>query len=338
MKFVELKKNLIDKRLFAVYNLCGEDIFLIDSAKNLFWTYVAQKNELSKVVLSCENLTTERLKTILNTASFFGGQKVVFISDLQVAKNKDITKFVIDYAKSPFAQNVLVVVSDVPIFDAKRDAKKIAELNQNGYNFVFVDCNRLDKHTLLMWIQSQLKGKNQTMQYDAINMLIDYTNGYLSLIAIELDKLMTFCDGREITVQDVQLLVNKGLEFGVFELTECLGKGDSQRTFEILQDMMSQSKTAQAVFGMIERYFRRMFYVSITLGTNAQIAGLLGVKEYAVAKAKESAGLFSKVALKNIVEVCAELDFLVRSSKMPYKFAVDYLVFYILSCNKKFAK
>ena len=337
MKFVELKKSLIDGRVFGVFNLCGEDSFLIDSSKNLFWNYVIHQNELSRSILSAESLTVGKLDAVLNTSSFLGGQKVVFLNDLQVAKNKDIAKYVVEYAKSPAPQTVLVVTTDTPIFEAKKDAKKIDELNKTGNNFAFVDCNRLDRRMLLLWIQTELKANNQTMQYDATNLLIDYTNGYLSIIAKELEKLMAYAQNREITSQDVQKLVKRELEFGVFELTECLGKGDSKRTFEILQDMMSETKTAQSVFGMIERYFRRMFFVSITPKTNAQIAGLLGVKEYAVSKAKQSASLFSKVALKSIVELCGELDFLVRSSKMPYKDAVDYLVFFILNSGKKIA-
>ena len=207
-------------------------------------------------------------------------------------------------------------------------------LSNSNCKFCFVDCNRLDKHTMQMWIKSNLKEQNATMTDDAIEKLIDFSNGYLSKIAMELCKLESYASGKEIGVQDVELLVSKDLEYGVFELTECIGKKDVNRSLQIVESLMQESKTSQIVFAMISNYFRRMFYSAITPKTNLQIAGLLGVKEWAVAKAKQTATYFTKGTLKNIMELCAELDYDIRTGKISYKKAVDYLVFYILTSKK----
>lgn len=328
MKFVELKKNLIDAKLFAVYNLCGDDGFLIDSAKNLFFKYVIQDNELSKVVLSCENLEPQRLKTILNTSSFLMGKRVVLITDLNVQKNKDILSACVEYSKKPDDLTTLVVVSNEPMLDAKKDVKLL------NSNFCFVDCNRLDKLMMTRWIASNLKDMCATMAPDAVDTLIDFSNGYLSRIDLELQKLASYANGREITKQDVELLVTKDLEYGIFELTECLGRGDAKRSLQIVDDLMKETKTAQSVLGMIQNYFRRMFYCAITPGTNLQIANALGIKEWAVVKAKQTASLFTKAKLKDIVQLCGDLDHQVRTGKIQYKMAVDNLIFNILT-NKR---
>ena len=330
MKFVELKKNIIAGKKYSVYNLCGDDGFLIDSSKKIFFKYLINNNELSKVVLSCENLQANRLETILNTSSFLMGERVVLLTELNIQKNKDIINVCLKYAKNSDALTTLVIVSNEPILDSKKDAKILLELK----NFCFVDCNRLDKNMMNAWINSTLREQNATMSFDAIDTLIDYSNGYLSKISMEIQKLCAYANSRQITKDDVMLLVSKDLEYGVFELTECLGKGDAQRTLQIYDSLMSETKTALSVLSMIQNYFRRMFYCAVTPKTNIQIANLLGVKEWAVVKAKQSATLFTKATLKNILELCGELDFLVRTSKMPYKMATDYLIFYILTNNK----
>ena len=120
MKFVELKKNLISGNIFATYNICGEDAFLIDSAKNLFFKYLTDGNELSRVMLSCDGLLPERLNTILSTSSFLTGRRVVYITDLNVTKNKDISNACIEYSKHPDELTTLVVISNEPILDAKK--------------------------------------------------------------------------------------------------------------------------------------------------------------------------------------------------------------------------
>ena len=172
------------------------------------------------------------------------------------------------------------------------------------------------------------------MADDAKVLLCDYTNGYLSKITIEIDKLVSYAKGREIVQDDVKLLVQKDLEYTVFELTENLGSGNSERTLQILDEMMSDKKTAPSVFSLIQNYFRRMFYASITPKTNLQIADDLGVKEYAIKKAKQQSLLFSKIKLKQIVNLCGDLDFKIKTSQIGYQNAVYYLVMYILT-NKK---
>ena len=179
MKFVELKKNLTSGKKYLVYNLCGEDGFLIDSSKKMFFKYLINDNELSKVVLSCEGLQPARLETILNTSSFLMGNRVVLLKDLNIQKNKDLLNVCLKYAKNPDELTTLVVVSNEPILDAKKDAKVLAELK----NYCFVDCNRLDNNMMIMWIMSNLKEQNATMTSDAIELLIDYSNGYLSKIS-----------------------------------------------------------------------------------------------------------------------------------------------------------
>ena len=51
-------------------------------------------------------------------------------------------------------------------------------------------------------------------------------------------------------------------------------------------------------------------------------------------KAKQTASLFTKAKLKDIVEMCGDLDFQVRTGKIAYKRAVDNLILYVLT-NKR---
>lgn len=325
MKFVELKKNIVSGNLYNCYNLCGDDTFLISSAEKLFLNYVALNNDLNKSILSTENLEPNTLISHLNTTSFFGGNKIVVLKDLECSKSKALIDCILKYLKNPNPSTILVVCSDVPFVDFKKNTLS---------NLVYVDCNRLDEQMLKVWILSALKEKNATMNDGAMQKLLDYTNGYLSIISLEINKLINYANGKEISESDVELLVQKTLEFSVFELTENLGKGNGEKALQILNIMLNDKKSAPTVFSLIQSYFRRMFFSVISKGTNAQIAIDLGIKEFAVKKAKEHAGYFAKTTLKEIVELCSELDYKVKTSQITYLSAVNYLVMFILT-NKK---
>ena len=332
MKFVDLKKHLISQNYYCCYNIFGDDSFLVDSSKNMIINYATNKNEFDRVVSSVENFNADSLFSNLNSVSFFGGNKLVLIGGVETAKNKDIINFVGSYLKNPNPSSILVVISDSQILEDK----KLQEFNGDKNIIASVDCSRLEKSVISNWINNNLKQKNVAITDQARDLLIDYTNGYLSRISFELEKLASYKQD-EITVQDVELLVQKDLEYSIYELTENLGIGNSQKALNILNDMMADKKVAPSVLGLIQSYYRRLFFCSITPKTNAQIGQDLGIKEFAVKKAKQTASLYSKIALKHILELCGDLDYKVKSGQMPYKNAADYLVMYILKNNKKTA-
>ena len=332
MKFVDLKKHLISQNYYCCYNIYGDDSFLVDSSKNMIINYATNKNEFDRIVASAENFNAESLLANLNSVSFFGGKKLVLIGGVESAKNKDVLNFVTSYLNSPNPNSVLVVISDVQLIDDK----KLQEINAAGNIISAVDCSRLEKNVIVNWINNELKQKNVAMTDGAKDKLIDYTNGYLSRIAFELEKLVSY-NQVEISEQDVELLVQKDLEYSIFELTENLGVGNAQKALAILSDMMADKKVAPSVLGLIQNYYRRLFFCSITSKTNAQLGQELGIKEFAVKKAKQTASLYSKITLKKILELCGDLDFKVKSGQMPYKSAVDYLAMYVLTNNKNTA-
>lgn len=326
MKFVELKKHLLNEKKYCCYNLVGDDSFLVDSSINLFFNYVAT-NDLDRQFLSTENLDEKKLSNALNSLSFFGGTKIVVIKHFDASKDRFVVEHIKKYLSAEQADKVILVVCSAEPILKDKEASALP-------GFVVVDCNRLDDAVVLSWINSTLKAQNATMKQSAKMLLLDYTNRYLSKISTEINKLINFAGGREIDDQDVKNLVTKDLEFSVFELTENLGRRNGKKTFEILDIMLADKKQAPSVFAMIYNYFRRMFFCVISAGTQSQIAQNLGVKEFAVKKAMEVGRLFSKPNLKFILDLCQDLDYKIKSSQINYQSAVNFLVLQILSLNK----
>ena len=232
---------------------------------------------LSRTKLSAENFDAKNLISILNTSSFFGGKKVVLIKDVDADKDKQIIDAILKYQQNPNFANILLISSKNPLFDEK----KLQNFNKTSKFLCNIDCNRLDNSYIFARINAVLQAQNCTMTDEAKWLLINYTNAYLSRIELELSKLISYAGARQITEDDVKLLVKKELEYSVYELTESLGQGNEQKTYEIFNDMMADKKMAPSVFGLIQNHFRRMFYSAITPKTNAQIAEMFNKRAIA---------------------------------------------------------
>ena len=76
---------------------------------------------------------------------------------------------------------------------------------------------------------------------------------------------------------------------------------------------------------MLYAHFRRLLYVAIT-PYYERMPSDLGVKEYAVKKAKEQAARFTPLKLKKICDILQSADYGIKSGKMTDKTALELTV------------
>lgn len=326
MKFTELKANL-NKEVLPCYLIKGEDYFLCEHSINLieqkiFGTIL--RTNLNKQTFSTENLDVTKFIDTLNTMPFFAEKKLVILKEYECKNSNEIISQLKEYIKNPNPSTVLVIfaLNTLDFFKPLLDKVEV------------IDCSRLEISILKKWISQKLKSKTinniqPTITPDATDTLINYTNGYLTKIDKELDKLINYSGGN-IEKSHVENLVPKDLEYSIFELTNCIVNGSYDKAELIKNDLMSNRKTLPSVMPLISNYFRRLFYSLISEGTTKEIASKLGIKEYAVIKAKEQARKFGAKKLKEIVELSANLDYKTKTSVVSVENATNLLFAKIL--------
>ena len=85
-----------------------------------------------------------------------------------------------------------------------------------------------------------------------------------------------------------------------------------------------------ATLGLITNHFRRLFFIAVSEMENGELASLLGVKEYAIIKARGQIKNFSKLQLKKIYALLEKVDYMIKSGRMLAQNALYFLVFSIL--------
>lgn len=82
---------------------------------------------------------------------------------------------------------------------------------------------------------------------------------------------------------------------------------------------------------LIYGHFRRLFYVAVSSVSKSELGQMLGVKDYAITIAYKQSKMFTKLQLKNIINIMEQLDFELKTSAISNDLAVDYLVLKILN-------
>lgn len=301
-----------------VYLLKG-DAFLCNSAKEI----IAQKLGINSINISCftdENFDVNNLINACNQFSFFDERRMVTVMGLSKELSADAKSTLAKYVKNPNANCMLLLfdVSNSKIFDGIK-------------NIEVIECTP-SEYYVVNYIKSEFQKRGYQISSDCANMLNTWCLGNLTKINVEIKKICDFlCDNKEVTSKTIELLVAKDVEIKGFDLTNALGKKNASLAISILKEMLDSGDSPIKILGIINSVFRRMMFAKINKGTNADLAKIFGVKEYAVQKAKELANNFSASSLKNIQNLLLEADYNIKSGQMSAENAIYYIIFKICS-------
>lgn len=326
MLFKDFKKSLGEKINPIYYLSCGkdkEDIYLKSSClMNLKNAVVKDFVDFNFQVFTNETLELNSLKKALETLPFMSEKKLVIIKETEPIKNKEIISYLLNFAKNPRNYSVLCI-----------DACESSGLNglEKDENVCVVDCSRVDKTILENFVLRACKNKGVEIEKSAINKLIDFTDGYMSKLSLELDKLLSFkFNEKRICCVDVEQNVTKSDEYQIFELTNSLFSKNSEKALFIVDDIIKNKKNISSILSLIYNHIRRSFYAKISKEGSAELAKKLDVKEFAIKKLKEQIQNVSAKQLKEMLVLCKNTDFKIKSGNLDLITGIYNLVFTIL--------
>lgn len=307
-------KNRLKNFVASAYLIQGDDIYLFDKAIAMIKKACElQAEDFNLSVFDEDNFAMQAVLDACEVLPMASDKRVVIVKNIQKISEND-KKLLEKYINNP-VDSTCLIISDF-----------FGKFEQNT-KLEYVDCKRLDRQTATAIIVSDLSKRNKQISGEAAAALLDYCNGYMTGVMNELDKLVFYDTSNPlVTKKIVDEVVTKTNEFSVFELTEALGKKNIDKAIEIAKSMEKDP----AVISLISNHFRRLFFIAISDMDSSSLASLLGVKEYAVKKAKEQTGNFSKMQLKKIYALLEKVDYFIKSGQMLQQNALYYLVFSIL--------
>ena len=319
MRFDQLKKALNEKIDFA-YFISGKDAFLRDQAEKMITKRCVQNFlDLNISKFNDENYSLNAFLDSLMLVPFGEEKRVVVLSDV-VPSSQDPKK-ILEALKNK--SNMVCL-----IFKFEEIPSQLLKIKDEC---TFVDCSFLENDVLRALILNKFAKNNIKIEANAIQTLIDYSNSDMTFIDLEVKKLLAYSkDTQTVTESDVLNLVHKNVEYSVFELSNAVADKNREKAIALLDLMLFSKESPQNLLGMLLSNFRRIFYVSVSKCSTAELANLLGVKEYSIKIAKKMALKFTPKKLKKILDIGGQVDFNIKNSKMDDKSAIYYFVSNIL--------
>ncbi len=320
MLFENLKSSLKEK-IEKIYLISGTDEYLCERAYKLIID-ACKINILDMNIVEYKsgNVDWKDVVNALEILPIMDDKKVVYVdASIKVGKFENVAE-IEKYSKSPSDSSVLVV--------RMGDDTKI---NLNGA--VAVDCNKLSEKFVTGFVVKQLAGVNKTINATACAKLIEYTASNLSRINMEIPKIVSYVgDKTNIDDADIENVVTKVYEYQIFELTEALGKLQKEKVFNIIETLKQKKQNEKMFLPLIYAHFRRLMHIALNpTMSKKQLAEYLNVKEFAITKASQQIGYFTKKRLKEINDWCGELDYQTKNGIIDAGNGIDILILKILN-------
>jgi len=151
----------------------------------------------------------------------------------------------------------------------------------------------------------------------------------LRLLESEVDKLLSYVNGRPVTKTDVEILVSRARETNVFDLVGCLGRRQTDRALKLLHGLLDDGEPALVILSMVARQVRLLIQVSAlrTLGlVEGDMARRLGLQPWLPRRLLAQAQNFSMADLEAAHQLLVETDRSIKTGQMEDVLALDLLV------------
>ncbi len=308
MKFQELKKSLANGEQKQIYLIVGEDAYLRENAYTILKNAYLTQPDLNLNLFNGQDVLNdvETFLTAVQSYPFMSEKRFVVVRDFY-PKAQDLKNKIL---KKAFTERVETTILIIINAEGNENLNKLEGIE-------IVDCSKLDLDTISLFVRNKTKKHGLIVQNDVIETLANFCSRDMFKIDTETDKLIAYSNGEgEITMQAVEAVVGKDVEYQAYELAEYIAIGNVDKAYETLKSMIAKNDDKQKLFNSIYYHFRRLFYTLISGASDNELAESLSTKWYVIKNARQQAKKFTPKRLKNIVDKLSYYDTSFKSGKI----------------------
>lgn len=309
------------------YQLVGEDEFLKSIVLDNFRQLVPKENLDFSYETFEESCDILQLIEALNTSSMMGGDiKIVVVQDCAKQLKIEEKKALLEYCEDANEQSVLVIVGCGNTFDCI--SKFCVEIN----------CSAESESELNTYIKQVCMKKDFKIGNNQVKDIIAMCVRDLGKIMQELEKLFLYCnDEKVITDEAITLLTTVENEIKIFELTNALQKGNSQKVLEIYKALLARGEKAIMLFAIITKTYRTYFEIAISNANDDTLCKVLSISYNALCMNKKIVENAKKTQqgyvtkLKNTIDYLYNLEYNFKSGDITQENALELAISWLIA-------
>lgn len=270
------------------------------------------KEEINKIIttnnIGKESITTydldldtfDNVLIDLNTVSLFNDTKCIICKNAYNIKEFDSFKEYLKYETN----NILIL-----IMKDSKDNKELFKLCKN-----IIDLSKID---LENYVKKELK--EYKISPLNINLLINNCNNNFNRVVQEVEKLKMYkYEEKEITRDDINLLIKKNLDSNIFDLIDYINKGNRKEAYRVYNELIKNNEAPVKILVTLANNYRLIYQVKVLVNSKSdkEIMEMLNIKkEGRLYILKKQTYNFTSNRLLKIIKELAKTDFNIKSGR-----------------------
>lgn len=314
--------------------LHGEDKFLVGRRKRALVSAFVKKYAAAEVfVFDFEDqggvTDVKRALGACEGGLFAAEKMVVFLHPFALGETSE--KILIDFLKGHATalpeKTILLFVHDGKIKKTHPLTKQL--LAKMDKEEVY---NALDGRALQNFIEKELAFFNDQVHFEpeALRMFLSLTEGDMTRMISELEKLATFKSEGLITKEDIEMLLSMPEEQNIFQALDALGRGDRKQALLLFRKESSHAEGVFPVLSMCAWQVRRLLLVREAYDRGirrpSDVAAAIKLPPFTVQKAMATIESFSLSRLKHGLALLSDIDTAFKQGKADPEVSLDLFV------------
>ncbi|MBX7375553.1 DNA polymerase III subunit delta [Clostridium chauvoei] len=328
----EIKRGQVDNS----YIFCGLDEELIKEGIKKIIYKVLDKDflDLNYIKLDGMSTTIEDIMNACETMPFMGEKKVVvvyranFLKEKSDSTNSKIYKDVSSYLKDLPSYTVLIMYY---LFNDKRDTpKKNKKLSTLGKVSKIVDCEKLKKDKYYKKVEEIFKSNGGEIGKIEVRYFAEKVQNNFDVIKREVDKLITYANGRPINKKDIDKLIPNKSEDDIFDLIDLISQRKAEKAIDLMDELLFKADQHMLIITNIENNFKRLYEMKILINKGKRVDELVNrfrLPTFIVEKLMGQCNKFTTSQLQQLMKLCLETERKIKSSSVDKKTEMELMLF-----------
>ena len=318
----QLLNDLKQQTFKSVYLLCGEEAYLRNQYKKRLKDAMTDEGDtMNYSYYEGKDVNPRAVIDMAETLPFFAERRVLMIENSGFFKNK--CDELADYVSS-IPESTCLIFVETEIDKRSRLYKEVKKYGR------VVEFGIQKEDTLVKWILGMLKKEGKSITKETLQLFLSKTGSDMQTIKNELDKLISFTEGKEvITSEDVEQVCVAQTTNKIFDMINAIAEGNRKKALELYEDLLSLKEPPMRILFLIARQCNILLQVKAMKNKgypNKDMASAIGVPPFALGKYATQAAKFKTAMLKNAVAKCVEAEEAVKTGRMNDVMSVEILI------------
>ncbi|MBE7088422.1 MAG: DNA polymerase III subunit delta [Clostridiales bacterium] len=294
MKYTELKAS-IAQGAKSIYLLEGDDAYFRSHGENMIKNAFLTMPELNYSCFDGEALKGSNFTEFasqIKSFPFMAEKRIVKITELHPSES-DYEAYLKPVFENFPESTILIIVNS-------KSKKGAVDFKRKGF-ITYIDCNKSDEETVTKWVYITFKRAGIVADITACTKIAQYCLCDMSRVSVEVDKLIAYAEGGNISIKDVDALVYKDAEYRIYEMTNAIARKNYSQFCAIAYDLISKGSDEISLLTSLFTYFKNLLIIATSYESDSSLAPVLGMKEYGVKKSREQAEYFGEKKLSFFV-------------------------------------